>query len=252
VYIGIVASPFASEPDESATSSPADAQEQTTEDGVEARDAEPSAASEPAPTAAPVATTVPATTVDEATATTTEPATTTTQAPATTTEPATTTTQAPTTTTEPPRPRPVDQVGADGLPANPGEFYPDRLGIEDNDHETLIGDEGGTAYNGWNIYVDEATIDGARLTFTARLFNRQDTSRSYGSYEWGLQHPSGEIRGSLIVPTDASGSLASGGTAEVTVAFNIEDRSSGDWVYLIHEPLDFIDSARGIWGFRIP
>lgn len=51
--------------------------------------------------------------------------------------------------------------------------------------------------------------------------------------------------------TEASGAVVGGGTASLTVAFNVEDRSSGEWVYLLHEP-GFFDDARGVWGYQMP
>lgn len=147
--------------------------------------------------------------------------------------------------------QPVDEVGAPGLPSNSGSLYADRLGAQSNDQETTVGGLG-AAYSGWNVYIESAALDGDRLTFEGRLFNRTDDAHSFHSFDWGLQHPTGEIKGSLILPSDASGLVASGGTAPVSLAFNVAGLSSGDWVYLIHSPTDFSDDARGIWGLQIP
>ena len=152
----------------------------------------------------------------------------------------------------PPVLRPVDQVGTGGLPPNPGQFYPERIGIEPNDHEGTLGSDGGAAYGGWNMYIDNAVVMDGRLTIEGRAFNREDSAQSFNVFDWGLQQPSGEINGTLIMPTDGSGSAASGGTAPFTLAFDVRDRVPGEVVYLIHENTFSFDDARGVWGLVIP
>lgn len=149
----------------------------------------------------------------------------------------------------------VDEVGADGVPANPGALYPERLGIEDNDHEAALGEALG--YAGWNTTVsgasqsisDDALNGGARLlTVDVRLFNRQEESASFSSGDFSLQVEGGALL-DIDIWTDGQidsfGEMASGGVVEGTVVFDLGDATGR--AYVIHEP-GLFDDARGIWA----
>jgi len=169
----------------------------------------------------------------------------------------TTTTAAPATTVRPrTAPEPFvaldDRVGAPGLDPNPGELYPNRPSILENDHEAELC--GGTAYNGWNIYLDNAAIIDGEIRFNIEVFNREDFERAIRQSDFGLLLPDGRILSHIEGgPISDRGFRVEPGTiivAPIKVAFPVDVVEEGGFVWLVHFA-DAFDDARGIWQFPV-
>jgi hypothetical protein len=58
--------------------------------------------------------------------------------------------------------------------------------------------------------------------------------------------------GSYILASEATGSVASGGLSTFHLEFDVEARTAGKWVYVIHSPGIYSNDPRGVWGVQIP
>lgn len=147
---------------------------------------------------------------------------------------------------------PVDEIGAGGLPANPGSVYQGRPGAEDNDHEAIVGGDG-TAYSGINIYVDDISVTGQTFTVTGRFFNRDEDPHDMTAFDWKLQTPQGVLVDAEFGESETTEAIISGATANFRMKFTAPEQvNPGDTFFAVHEKFFSFDQARGVWGITIP
>ena len=136
-----------------------------------------------------------------------------------------------------------DKTSGSGIPANPGQIYPGRPFIRNNDHEARLGTA--TAYNDWNVtllgYDVTAEDNSIRVDLHTHVYNRSNDSRKASPGHWTLLNYSSPGEGDTK-------SVSSGDDRELTVTFQIPKESAG--IVVAHQS-DTDDSARGIVMIRV-
>ena len=189
----------------------------------------------PSMSSAPVAPVTPTTTATSKASTTTQKTTTTTSKKATTTK-----TTAPKTTPKPPPPRPT---------------YP---GARDND---AVADDRGqvevrglTAIVGPLRKVEPADFDGPRLCSDLRFENRGSETEYYDSFDFSIQYPSGNEKGTVIgyAGDVHTGNLVPGGQTSGQVCF-VDRMEVGQHLVLWNRTdlSSFSTPRRGVWLFNL-
>lgn len=129
-------------------------------------------------------------------------------------------------------------------------LYPERADRKGDDHEAQLGD--GVRLAGYTATVEEAFLDEERLgtqnlVIRVTVENRDSSSQSYNElFDWDILTPSGQILSPTIInlrdDSLGSGSLAGGGRATGTVAFDVDPGA----YFVIYQP-DPFNKARGVW-----
>lgn len=131
------------------------------------------------------------------------------------------------------------------------DLYPDRVDVQDNDHEAEVGQS--VRLRGYTATLNSAEMHtpefgGDEFIIFVTIENRDDEAQAYNMFDWRIQTEGGQVLEPTITLRDddlGSGDLVQGGTVTGTVAFDV---GPGTY-YVIYKP-DFA-SDRGIWRVTV-
>lgn len=140
--------------------------------------------------------------------------------------------------------------------ANAVRLYPNRLDAQPKDLERKIGES--ATVGGIAATVMSATFkqkldefeDKGYLVVALTMKNVDKKTHSYGSFDWKVQTPQGQVIHSAITAEQSlsSGDFVSGGNTSGSVIFEVG--STKGTFYVIYKP-GLIDASRGIWQASI-
>lgn len=135
---------------------------------------------------------------------------------------------------------------------------PGRADVQRSDHEAVLGDcvriSGLSAFVNSGSVVDQEFLDELGIVIDVTILNRDDSSKSFSSFDWRLQTPQGQVVNSTVLfgdfgtRLDFGSDLVPGGSVTGIVEF---DYSGPGTYYVIWKPNAF-DADRGIWAIEVP
>lgn len=135
--------------------------------------------------------------------------------------------------------------------------FPGRADVKKNDKERDVGQpaelSGFTATvttAGFQQQLTQFERDGY-LVADVTLLNRDDRAQSYNTFYWKLITPQGQIIDPSFTSTGqlGSGDLTKGGTVSGKLTWEV-GAQKGDF-YVIFDPPDLADDARGVWKVTV-
>ncbi len=154
---------------------------------------------------------------------------------------------------------PVTTAAPASAPKSDGRLYLNRPDSQKEDKERRIGQpvelSGFTATPSAPTFKQSLSMfeEDGYVIIDVGLLNRDKKTQSYGSGDWKLQTPNGQVLDvnfvSSVEPTfEVFGDLINGGRVAGKIVFEVGPQK-GDF-YLIYKP-DAFDSARGIWQVKL-
>jgi hypothetical protein len=149
------------------------------------------------------------------------------------------------------------EIDRPGDPANPGQLYPGRPDLRDNDHERAIGPASDPArLGGYSAWVVESSINakgpdgtpGPYLRLVVRLVNRDDSAQTASVEQWHLLRPDSISVGTAFATPALASGIKIAGNGEQFAELWFATKGPGRY-WLSFRPDQA--SARGVWAIDV-